>query len=139
MNRTFETPQDAEDAYYDALEEGVLELLLAVWDDTEDIGCLLPMQALAQGRTAVSDAFARLFARGQGIALSVKHLDWIETGEIAIHLVEESPQNRAPGGSPPMVVYGTNIYRRGTDGWRLILHQNTPTPPPAGSMPPMAR
>jgi len=139
MSRTFDTPQDAEDAYYDALEEGDLTVLLTVWDEADDISCLLPMHPLAQGRSAVRDAFARLFARGQGIALSVKHLGWIDTGDIAIHHVEESPQSHAPGGQSPMAVYGTNIYRRGAEGWRLIVHQNAPTAPPAGRMPPMAR
>ena len=138
MSRTFDTPQDVEDAYYDALEDGDLEVLLAVWADVDDISCLLPMQPLAQGRQAVSDVFARLFARGQGIALSVKHLGWIEAGEVAIHLVEETPQ-QPPGSHPPMAVYGTNIYRRGAEGWRLILHQNAPTAPPTGRMPPMGR
>ena len=101
MSRTFDTPQDAEDAYYDALEEGDLEKLLTVWDDASDIGCLLPMHPLAQGRPAVRETFSRLFGRGRGIALSVKHLSWIETGDVAIHLVEEAPQSQAPGGSPP--------------------------------------
>lgn len=139
MSRNFDTPQDAEDAYYDALEEGDLQALLGVWAETDEVCCLLPMHPLAQGRTAVRDAFTRLFARGQGVALSVKHLGWIDAGEIAIHLVEESPQQPAPGGPPPMAVYGTNIYRRAADGWRLIAHQNAPTPPPGGRMPPMGR
>ena len=139
MSRTFDTPQDAEDAYYDALEEGNLEGLLSVWDETDDISCLLPMHPLAQGHSAVRDAFTRLFARGQGIALSVKHLGWIDTGDVAIHQVEETPQHQASGGQPPMAVYGTNIYRRGTRGWRLIIHHNAPTAPPAGRMPPPVR
>jgi ketosteroid isomerase-like protein len=139
MNRNFAFPQDAEDAYYDALEDGDLEELLGVWAETEEVCCLLPMQPLGQGRSAVRDMFARLFARGQGIALSVKHLNWIEAGEIAIHLVEESPQQRAQGATPPAAVYGINIYRRSADGWRLIVHQNAPAAPPAGRMPPMVR
>jgi ketosteroid isomerase-like protein len=139
MNRNFDTPQDAEDAYYDALEDGDLEGLLGVWAETEEVCCLLPMHALAQGRSAVRESFARLFARGQGIALSVKHLRWIDAGEMAIHLVEESPQQRAPGTPPPLAVYGTNIYRRGADGWRLVVHQNAPAAPPGGPMPPTGR
>jgi ketosteroid isomerase-like protein len=139
MSQIFDTPQDAEDAYYDALEDGNLEGLLAVWDESDDISCLLPMHPLAQGQSAVREVFKRLFGRGQGIALSVKHLGWINTDDVAIHYVEESPPNQAPGGQPPMAVYGTNIYRRGTGGWRLIIHQNAPTVPPAGSRPPTVR
>jgi ketosteroid isomerase-like protein len=139
MSQIFDTPQDAEDAYYDALEDGNLEALLTVWDTTDDISCLLPMHPLAQGRPAVREVFTRLFARGQGIALSVKHLGWIDGGDVAIHHVEESPQGRGSDGQPPLAVYGTNIYRHGAEGWRLIVHQNAPTAPPAGRTPPMAR
>jgi len=139
MSRIFDTPQDAEDAYYDAIEDGDLEALLDVWAETDEVCCLLPMHPLAQGRSAVREAFGRLFARGQGIALSVKHLGWIDAGELTIHLVEESPQQRAPGAPAPMAVYGTNIYRRGADGWRLIVHQNAPAPHPGGRMPPPGR
>jgi ketosteroid isomerase-like protein len=139
MDRNFATPQDAEDAYYDALEEGNLEALLIVWDEADDINCLLPMHPLVQGRHAVRDTFARLFGRSQGIALTVKHLSWIETSDVAVHLVEESPQSQAPGNSSPTAVYGTNVYRRGNKGWRLILHQNAPTAPPAGRLAPGPR
>jgi ketosteroid isomerase-like protein len=138
MSCNFETAQDAEDAYYDALEDGDLDALLSVWAETDEVCCLLPMHPLAQGRSAVRDAFARLLARGQGIALSVKHLGWIDAGEMVIHLVEESPQQRAPG-TPPVAVYGTNVYRRGADGWRLVVHQNAPTAPPGRPMPPTQR
>jgi ketosteroid isomerase-like protein len=136
MSPTFTTPQDAEDAYYDALEDGDLPRLLAVWDDTNDISCLLPMQALAQGRAAVTEAFNQLLSRGRGIELSVTHLHWIETHDVAIHLVEETAQGTAPGGPPPPPVYASNIYRKDSRGWHLIVHQNTPHPPPPGMMPP---
>ena len=46
----FDTPQDAEDAYYDALEEGDLTALMSVWEDSNDITCLLPLQSIARGR-----------------------------------------------------------------------------------------
>lgn len=136
MKPTFNTPQDTEDAYYDALEEGDLPRLLTVWDDSNDISCLLPMQALAQGRAAVTEAFAQLLGHGRGIELSVTHLHWIETHDVAIHLVEETAQNTVTGGPPPLPVYASNIYRKDSRGWHLIVHQNTPPPPPPGMMPP---
>ena len=40
---SFATPQDAEDAFYDALEGGDAEAMAAVWDPAADIACLLPM------------------------------------------------------------------------------------------------
>ena len=136
MDPTFTTPQDAEDAFYDALEEGDLARLLAVWDDSDDNCCLLPMQPLAQGLAAVTEAFSQLLSRGHGIELSVTHLQWIETHDVAIHLVKETPQHGAAGGPPPVPVYASNSYRKNDGGWHLIVHQNTPTPPPPGMLPP---
>ena len=89
MPQTYNSPQEAEDAFYDALEEGDLERLL-----------------------------------------SVAHLSWIQTDDIAIHQVEETLQKVPPDTPPPPPFYGTNIYRKDSDGWRLIVHQNAPTPQP---------
>jgi ketosteroid isomerase-like protein len=137
MSQSHASPQDAEDAYYDALEEGDLDRLMAVWEDSDEINCLLPMQALVQGRTAVRSAFEPLIGAGRGVALSVHHLHWAEGVELAVHWVEESAE--PPPGRPAVKVYAINIYRLGNDGWHLLAHQNAPTPPPPGMMPPGGR
>lgn len=128
------TPQDAEDAFYDALEAGSLEGLMASWDDAEDIACLLPMQPLVNGREAVRAVFAPFCGQGRHVAVSVTHLRWFESETLAIHLVEE--RTGPPPGQPAMPVYAINVYRHGPNGWRLIIHQNAPPPPPAGMTPP---
>jgi len=133
MTQTYSTPQEAEDAYYDALEEGDLEQILSVWSDSDEICCLLPMSPLVQGRDAVKEIFSMVFSRGAGVSLNIHHLHWIETGNIAIHQVEEVVQGAPINSSPPAPFYATNIFRREVDGWRLLLHQNAPTPQPAPS------
>jgi ketosteroid isomerase-like protein len=130
MTQTYNTPQDAEDAYYDALEEGDLNQLLAVWEESDDICCLLPMYPMIQGRQGVTDVFTRLFSEGHGVALGIAHLSWIHTDEIAIHQVEETIQDPPADSHPPPPFYGTNIFRKDDTGWRLLVHQNAPTPPP---------
>lgn len=133
MSEHHETPQDAEDAYYDALEEGSLERVMAVWSEADDIACLLPMAPLVRGRQGVRDLYSHLFAASPGVALTVTHLDWVQTGDIAIHHLEEHVQD-APGGRPAPPFHATNIYRRDPEGWRLMTHLNAPMPPrkPAG-------
>lgn len=130
MPKACKTPQEAEDEFYDALEEGDLNRLLSVWADGDDICCLLPMYPLIQGRKGIEDVFSHLFSQGQGVELSVRHLSWIQTDEIAIHQVEETIQKVPPGTLPPPPFYGTNVYRKDNHGWRLIIHQNAPTPQP---------
>jgi ketosteroid isomerase-like protein len=130
MPQTYTTPQEAEDAFYDALEEGELNRLLSVWAETDDICCLLPMYPMIQGRQGVADVFTRLLSGGHGVALAIAHLHWIQTDDFAIHQVEETIQNPQPDTPPPPPFYGTNIYRKDNSGWRLVVHQNAPTPPP---------
>jgi ketosteroid isomerase-like protein len=124
----FETPQDVEDAYYDALESADPMAMEQVWEDSEEVACLLPMTPLVMG-SEVRRLWQAIFAQVGAFDIQVRHLAWIEAGETAIHLVEERLQDAAPGRSPPPI-YGTNIYRHGADGWRLLLHQSSPTPPP---------
>jgi ketosteroid isomerase-like protein len=131
MTRTYTTPQEAEDAFYDALDEGNLNQLLSVWAESDDICCLLPMYPMIQSRQGVVDVFTHLFSQGHGVSLAITHLSWIETDGIAIHQVEEAILAQPGDTPPPPPFYGTNIYRKDKAGWRLIVHQNAPTPPPS--------
>jgi hypothetical protein len=49
MPERYASPQDAEDAFYDAIDERNAARLRGVWDDSADIACLLPMQPLLVG------------------------------------------------------------------------------------------
>ena len=40
---TFDDPQAAEDAYYDAFDEHDLDKMMSVWADSDETVCLLPM------------------------------------------------------------------------------------------------
>lgn len=130
MTQIFDTPQEAEDGFYDALEAGDLKQLMSVWADGEDICCLLPMYPLVRGTAAVEDVFAHLFSGGRGVTLGINHLYWTETDDFAIHHVEEILQDVPPDRQPPPPFYGTNVFRRVNGGWRLLLHQNSPMPAP---------
>ena len=133
MSTPFSTPQDAEDAYYDAIDERDIDAMMAVWEDSDETLCLLPMMPAQQGNADIRQAWEPLLGPGMQLDMTVKHLSWIESGEIAIHLIEEQVQ--APGQPGSQSVYATNIYRKGADGWRILVHQNSPTPPPNLQMP----
>jgi ketosteroid isomerase-like protein len=136
----FDTPQDAEDAFYDALEGGDAEAMARVWESSAEIACLLPMTPLIQG-PEVLEMWRSMFAQGAAFDIQVRHLSWVEGGDLALHLIEEriaAPPDPASGrpGQPVPPVYGSNLFRRGADGWRLVVHQNSPAPPPPGSAAP---
>lgn len=128
MKNHFATPQDAEDAFYDAIDERDAAAMLAVWEESDEIICLLPMMPVLKGRDAVAQSWRGMLGSEMRFEMEIKHLSWIESTDIAIHFVEEHVAT--PGQPGKQVVYATNIYRKGADGWRILLHQNSPTPPP---------
>lgn len=132
-----DTPQAAEDAFYDALEAGDLDQVMVAWDAADDIACLLPMQEMARGRKAVQETFRRLFQAMGGLDIRVTHLHWAVWGDTALHVVGEqlTDPDGQPAGPP---LYAVNVYRRRENGWVLALHQNAPAPPPAGVLHPVA-
>ena len=130
MATEFETPQDAEDALYDAFEAGLIDGIMAVWEDSDEIACLLPMTPLLQGRQAVLEGWRRLLEAEIVPEISVVHRQWIESPDLAVHLIEEKlvvPDSPQPAAN----IFASNIYRRTAQGWRLIVHQTSPLPPAA--------
>jgi ketosteroid isomerase-like protein len=133
MTQEYATAQEAEDAFYDAIDERDPERLRSVWEDSGEIACLLPMQPMLHGAD-VREAFRPLIDGEIQLDIQVQHIRWLEAGDLAIHFVQERVS--VAGNPPQSPVYALNIYRKGNAGWRLLVHQNSPTPPPPGSMPP---
>ena len=134
MITRFDTPADAEDAYYDAIDESDLEKMMSVWAEAPDTACLLPMLPLQQGRQAIRAMWRSMMEQSKGLEITVNHLQWIELGDVSIHLLEEVVTPAGAETQPP--IYATNVYRRHDDGWHLLLHLNSPAPPP-GRLPPL--
>ena len=134
MPPPFSTPQDAEDAYYDAIDERNLEAMMTVWESSEEVLCLLPMMPAQKGRASIRQTWEPLLNERVALDIQVKHLSWIESAGLAIHLIEE--RVKTAGEAEPQPVYATNIYRKSENGWYLLMHQNSPTPPPATLRPP---
>ncbi len=124
----FADPQSAEDAYYDAFDEHDLEKMMSVWADNDETVCLLPMLPAIKGLASIRKAFEPILRPDSQFEIQVKHLHWIEQGDIAIHLVEERIQTTD---APDQFVYATNIYQKNTgDSWHMSMHQNSPVPVP---------
>jgi ketosteroid isomerase-like protein len=130
MPPLYATPQAAEDAYYDAIDDQDIDALMAVWEESDEVLCLLPMMPAQRGKSAIRQVWSNLLQPGTALDIEVIHLSWIETTEMAIHLLEE--RVRVPQQTEAQPVYASNIYRKNGQGWHLLMHQNSPTPPPPG-------
>ena len=59
----YTTPQDAEAAFYDALERADLEAMMGVWAEDEEIVCVLPGGPRLAGYSAVREGLNKGFRK----------------------------------------------------------------------------
>jgi uncharacterized protein (TIGR02246 family) len=128
--RIFATPQDAEAAFYEALEHADLEAMMAVWAEDEEIVCVHPTGPRLAGLAEVRASWERMFADGTGTRVRITHKVEMTGMMLAVNSVHENFS--VPGGErPPAPVVATNVYLRSAAGWRMIVHHASPAPGPA--------
>jgi ketosteroid isomerase-like protein len=132
--RIFLNPQDAEAAFYEALERADVEQMMAVWAEDEEIICVHPGGPRLSGQEAVRESWRQILAVGTRARLQVTPLASINGAMVAVHSVQEdfSPRGEA---RPARVVVATNVYLRTAAGWRMVAHHGSPAPGPAAPAP----
>ena len=66
-SKIFPTAQDAENAFYEALERADLDAMMAVWSEDEEIVCVHPAGQRLAGQAQVREAWRQMFAGGPGM------------------------------------------------------------------------
>ena len=125
----FSTPQDAEAAFYDAIERADLEALMMVWAEDEEIVYIPPGGPRMTGYASVREAWRRIFESGQRLTVTLTQPVLLQGMLVSVHSLCEQIGLRDgdPGQTAPLVV--TNVYVRGALGWRMLLHHASPAPP----------
>ncbi len=133
----FPTPQDAENAFYEALERADLEAMMAVWAEDEEIVCVHPSGPRLAGHAQVRESWRRIFSGGGGVRLQITQQVTLQAMMVTIHSVHENPPAQAaprrPGAAAAAAVVATNIYLRTATGWRMVLHHASHAPGPIES------
>jgi ketosteroid isomerase-like protein len=123
----FPTPQDAENAFYDALERADLDAMMAVWAEDEEIVCVHPTGPRLAGHEQVRESWRQIFSGGGGARIHVTQLVATQAMMVAIHSVQENPPSTG-GKRPAAAVVATNVYLRTAAGWRMIVHHASHAP-----------
>ena len=132
--RIFATPQDAEAAFYEALERADLDAMMAVWAEDEEIVCVHPTGPRLAGLAAVRSSWERIFSGGAGARVQITHRVEMAGMMVAVHSLHENFP--VPGGKPPAAtIVVTNVYLRSASGWRMIVHHASPAPGAAAEAP----
>ena len=126
-SKIFPTAQDAENAFYEALERGDLEGMMAVWSEDEDIVCVHPGGPRLAGQDQVRESWAKIFAGGAGPRVHITHQVAVSGMMIAVHSVHENFTVEGDARAQVPVI-ATNVYLRTAAGWRMIVHHASPAP-----------
>ena len=126
-SKLFPTPEDAENAFYEAFERGNIALMMAVWAVTDDVVCIHPRGPRLTGFDAVRESWVQIFSGGATLRVRTTEARKFAGQALAVHSVIELVA--PPGGeASPTPVFATNIYELTEGGWRMVVHHATPAP-----------
>jgi ketosteroid isomerase-like protein len=124
------SPDEIEQQFYEALQRGDIERLMAVWSDDEEISCVHPGGPRVVGAGAIRAAFESVFADGAVNARPEK-VRRLQTHACSVHSVLEHLQLMTPDGPQSAWIVATNVYVKTPQGWRLVSHHASPGSPRA--------
>lgn len=119
---------DIEAAFYEALQNGDIEKLMACWGDDDDIVCVHPGGARLVGPAAIRATFDAMFSNGTIRAQAIK-VRKVETMSASVHSVLERIEVLTEEGPRHAYVIATNVYHKAAQGWRMVAHHASPGTP----------
>ena len=122
------SPDEIEQQFYEALQRGDIDRLMAVWSDDEDICCVHPGGPRVLGAGAIRAAFDAMFANGV-IDARPEKVRRLQTHSCAVHSVLEQVRVMTAEGPQSAWVVATNVYVKTAQGWRLVAHHASPGSP----------
>lgn len=126
--KIFATPQDAEAAFYEALERCDADAMMAVWAEDEEVTCIHPGGPRLVGIAAIREAWRRIFANGARLKLRLSQNTSVSTPFAVVSTVLEH-FSTLDDQSVSAPVVATNVYVRSAVGWRMVAHHASPVPP----------
>ncbi len=122
------SPDETEAQFYEALQQGDIERLMAAWSDDDEIVCVHPGGPRLVGPAAIRAAFESMFAHG-AIDARPEKVRRLQASASAVHSVLERVQVMTQEGPRSAWVIATNVYLKSPQGWRLVAHHASPGMP----------
>lgn len=119
------TADDIEAAFYEALQRGDIDALMACWADDDEVFCVHPGGPRLVGAAAIRAAFEQMFGHG-AIHATPARVRRIESLAGAVHSVLERIEVLTAEGPRRAYVLATNVYHKTPEGWRMVAHHASP-------------
>jgi ketosteroid isomerase-like protein len=116
---------DVEAAFYDALQNGDIDKLMACWADEDEVVCIHPGGPRILGVVAIRATFESMFSNGS-IRAWPERARKLQGAASAVHNVVERVEVLGPEGPALAWVIATNVYHKTAQGWKLVAHHASP-------------
>lgn len=112
----------ANQAFYDAHERRDLDAMRAVWEHSERVVCVHPGWPILRTWPVVEESWRRILSGpGRNQFILTNEAVAIDGDQAWVTLDENLVDAGTTG-----TVAATNLYVRGADGWRLVVHHGSP-------------
>jgi ketosteroid isomerase-like protein len=122
------SPDEIEHQFYEALQQGDIDKLMAAWSDDDDISCVHPGGPRVIGAAAIRASFETIFGNGAINAYPEK-VRRVLSHSSAVHSVLERVEVMSKEGPKSAWVIATNVYLKTAQGWRIVAHHASPGTP----------
>ena len=116
---------DVEAQFYEALQQGDLARLMAVWADDEEVVCVHPGGVRMVGPGAIRASFETILAQG-GVPAQPEQVHRLQGLGVSVHHLVERVQTTEGQQSRVAWVLATNVYVNTAQGWRMVAHHASP-------------
>jgi len=121
----FATPQEAEEAFYEAFERGDLQAMMTVWAEDEGVICIHPGAPRLEGQAEIRESWRQIFTASGELSFTLSDVRYTQDSLLAIHLLREEI---AIAGETTGAMLTTNVYQFIDGSWRMTLHHASPDP-----------
>lgn len=119
----YNTAQQAEAAFYDALGRSDLDGLMALWAEDDEIVCIHPGAPRLVGHDAIRQSWAAIFERGN-VHIRPIQLHASHSLTTAVHNIVEEVQHTQQNQHERQDIHilATNVFIKSAQGWRIVTH-----------------
>ena len=123
----YQSPDAAEDAFYDAFERRDFDTMANVWDHEADVSCIHPGGPRLDDIDTILESWRAIFGGSQRLRFERVGVARTAGTEVAVHCLYEVIRFGRRFEHHGTVI-ATNVYRRTQHGWRMVLHHASPGP-----------
>ncbi|GIZ53201.1 YybH family protein [Noviherbaspirillum aridicola] len=128
---SFDTPEQTEAAFYDAISRADVNAVMALWADEENIVCIHPGAPRLVGHSSIRAAWESIFEQG-GVQIRPVQVHVTQNVMTSVHNIIEEV-HRTVSRQQDIHILATNVYMKTPAGWRMVSHHASVVP---GEAPP---